>query len=338
MGSPEGIQKGAFSREGRADVSQLMTPVSRDGANPVQRVWSMLRRRSESRSLQEPGHDNQQIIGGTVPKEFSPQGDSLGPVRPDGSRRKEQVFPESFRPIEPRDIQTMIDDKWFEDPGRIVGIWGNLINSKTLPAVWNDETRARFRDEVLMPFYFGGPMTIEAKDEKGNLRRVVEDVTRTTMVMEWKGKLVAARSYLSCDPWAPENEWRQWGNITAHAQMLITAPGNEGHGYGTILAAKVHEDMESKGLTRVVTLVNIAGINYGKQETFFRDLGFKEKGLIKIKPSDVDSVITCRKFVSTQADRKANNANKEKNPYIRWANNRRENEYADLRQSAGKPQ
>lgn len=210
---------------------------------------------------------------------------------------REKNPPEMLRKITPEDVQSMVDEGWFEEWDRIKGLDGDTINRSTIPAEWNYETRAKFRDEVLMPFYFpDGPIHVKAKDERGNLIREV-DVNRQTYVLTWKGKLVASRSFLDNDPWASENDFNK--RKLAHAQMFIVAPGKEDLGFGTGLAIKFHREVFSQGFTHIITWVNNVGVDYGIQEQFFRKLGYTEdrnrKGLITINPTTPDK-IHMRKF------------------------------------------
>lgn len=229
-----------------------------------------------------------------------------------------------LRPIQPEDVQTMIDDGWFEDYDRIKGLKGDVINSKTLPKEWNDQTRAEFRDNVLMPFYFpDGPIHIVAKDEKGKLIREV-DVTRQTFVLEWNGELVATRSFLDKDPWARDNQYNKYK--MAHAQMLLVAPDKKDtpkrKGFGTAIAIATHKELfDNQGFNMIITWVNMEGVDYGRQEKFFRSHGYEEdrsqRGLIVLNPTIPDESIEMRKYVLTPRKRDEKFASDD-DPRLRW--------------------
>lgn len=236
---------------------------------------------------------------------------------------KEKEEPkESFERLTAEDVQTMIDEGWFEDWDRIKGLKGDVINEKTIPEVWNSDTRKEFRDNVLMPFYFppSGKEHIVAQDTKGNVIREV-DAHRISFAFKWDGKLVAARSYLDRDPWATPADYSNPKFKMAHAQMFIVAPGEGGKGFGTGLAAHMHRELFGQGFTQIITWVNMEGIDYGRQEQFFKGLGYKEdrnrRGLIEVEIAATGERISIRKYWLTQKNYKEHLATDE-NPWIIW--------------------
>lgn len=254
-------------------------------------------------------------------------------------RTPENEMPEAMRPIRPEDVQTMIDEGWFENWDRIKGLKGDVINEDTVPSTWNDETREKFRDEVLMPFYFPkGPIHIVAKDEKGNLIREV-DVNRQSFVFEWTGKsgtkkLLAARSFIDKEPWASEVDFNNPKFKMAHAQMLVVAPGEEDAGSGTGLGAYFHKEVfDNQGFTHIITWVNMEGIDYGLQELFFKKMGYKEdrkqKGLITINPTVPDKKIEMRKYWLTPKKVNENMAT-ENNIWLRWERKKHKRQLAEV--------
>ncbi|MGE5041433.1 MAG: GNAT family N-acetyltransferase [Candidatus Levyibacteriota bacterium] len=267
-------------------------------------------------------------------------GDLPGRRRPlESSRRlEEETPPDVVRPIELRDLDTMIENGWFEDPDTVLAFKGDVINNTTVPKAWTDETRQEFKENVLKPFYFpDGPIHVVA--DEGKLIRET-DVNRRSWVLEWKGKVVAARSFIDQDPWASEADFNKWK--AGHFQMLVVDPAERDSGFGLRLVAQTHDEVVAEGFQRLITWVNVGlntSIRHSITERFFKSLGYREDrrwtGLRKINVPGGE-VVESRGYMLTPKKKEENYADPELNPWVRWGKKKLARELQDRRMQSSK--
>lgn len=277
-------------------------------------VGAKLHRMFRRRRSQTPGAPEIQPIN-TVPPSQSGEGHIIDftpkeKVLKEGDLvavfQTEQEFKSKWhiRPIQHQDIDTMIQDGWFQDPRRVDHLKGDLINKDTLPKNWDDADEVTRFKTHLSGFYFpGGEFRVDALDNSGNLIRSAL-VERKTLVMEKNGVLAGTTSWLSGDetgdPWSdPADEV-----MRAHTQMHFVAKEFSGQGLGLALAIArteaIFAEKDKQGEQKyeeIVTWVNTVG-DYHVNEALFESMGYEEKGnKVYINTTDPDKAVKMRRYV-----------------------------------------
>jgi len=235
-------------------------------------------------------------------KESQSKNGSLEPEVPPFNPEGEVTHKPRIREIEPRDINTMVDQGWFKDLRRVVHLWGDTINDETLPNSWTNKTQVDRFKKILNDFYFPKGVYFDqpvyGKDPEGKRFKIKDvRVRRKTLVLEQVVKkqgekdrieLAGTTSWLegeqikdengnvvgmtTGDPWSKPEE-----PPASHTQMHFIKTEWSGQGLGLLLAiARTEAIFNNTTYKKIVTWVNKVG-DYLPNEKLFESMGYDEK-------------------------------------------------------------